>query len=257
MVTAVISLKGGVGKTTTTVHLAAALAEAGRRVLLIDLDPHGSAGLSLGIGPGVLPFNGADVLFRRQPLELAIFPTSVERLDLVASAPDLRSADVELRGSHHVLRKALEPIQERYDHIFFDCAPSWNDLAKNALVASEHFLIPSTPHFLATKGIEHLAESAERVAWSAGHPSRFLGVVLTMVDYRIRSTRDRVADIRHSLGTKVFAVEIRTNISLAEAPAEGLTVFQFSPYATGAKAYQLLSEEYLAAVPRPEPALVY
>lgn len=253
MVTAVISLKGGVGKTTTTVHLAAALAEAGRRVLLMDLDPNGSASCSLGFGSGSVPVNGADVLLRGASISEAITQTAVENLDLVSSSADLRATDIELRSLSRrirVIRDAVADIREDYDHIFFDCAPSWNDLMKGAVVASDGFLIPTTPHFLAIEGVAKLKESAERVALHAGFPSRFLGVVLNMVDYRSRKTRERVAAIRDRFGKEVFAVEIRVNISIAEAPAEGQTVFQYEPYSTGARAYRLLAAEFLGAVPK-------
>ncbi|MEO1365711.1 MAG: ParA family protein [Acidobacteriota bacterium] len=251
-VTAVISLKGGVGKTTTAVHLAAALAGDGAEVLLIDLDPNGSAGLSLGLTSGQREHNAADVVLGGLPLLDAVGETDVDNLDLVTASPDLRRADVELRSTsrrHHVLREALAPVLGRYDYVFIDCAPYWNDLMKGALVASDTFIVPTTPHFLSLDGVAQLVESAERIALHAGHPCRFLGAVLTAVDYRIRATHRRVREIRDRFGAKVFAVEVRTNISLAEAPAEGQTVFQFAPYATGAKAYRLLAEEFLGLLP--------
>ena len=253
MITAVISKKGGVGKTTTAVNLSAALAQLGQRVLLIDLDPNAGASLSLGVAKIELSPSSADLLLRDEPAAVLIRQTSVEGLCLMTASVDLRGAEVELdkRPRKDVaLTQRLGSIRHEFDHVLIDCPSSIGLLTRNAITAADAYMIPATPQFLATAGLEHLVETAQRVALSAGHPSRLLGILLTMADYRLRTTREVVADLRRRFGEKVFVVEVRTNVSLAEAPAFGQTIFQYRPAATGAKAYQLLAEEYLAVAAR-------
>ena len=251
MIIALISRKGGVGKTTTAVNLSAALARSGRRVLLIDLDSQASASLSLGVDRAALAPSAADVLAGGLAAEQAVRPTAVTGLELITASVDLMHADAELahsRGREARLRAALAPIAGAYDFIFLDCPPSLSLLPVNAVVASDAFLTPVVPQFLAASGIPNLLAAAQRVAWDAGVRTRPLGVLLTMVDYRTRATRETIDTIRGELGSLVFAIEIRINTRLAEAPRAGQTIFQFDPSATGAAAYQLLSEELLLRV---------
>ncbi len=262
MVTAFISRKGGVGKTTTAVNLSAALAAQGFRVLLVDLDSQASASLSLGVERGRLAPSSADVLLGGVPAGDAVRPTSVPGLDLLTASVDLGQVDAELgklRGREGRLRAALGPVATRYDFIFLDCASSLSLLAVNAVVAADHFIIPTVPQFLAVAGVENLIAAAERLAWDAGRRVRVLGVLLTMVDFRTRAMRAHVDQIRTEHGPLTFAIAIRVNTRLAEAPGHGQTIFQYDPKATGAAAYKLLAEEYLircgvAAHPSPSPS---
>jgi chromosome partitioning protein len=248
VIIALISRKGGVGKTTTAVNLSAALARAGKRVLLIDLDSQASASLSLGVDRGALAPSVADVLAGGVAVEQAVRETAIGGLHLVTASVDLVHADADLarsRGREGRLRAALAPVAGAYDFIFLDCPPSLSLLPVNAVVASDAFLAPVVPQFLAASGIPNLLAAAQRVAWDAGVRTRPLGVLLTMVDYRTRATRETIDLIRGELGSLVFAIEIRINTRLAEAPRAGQTIFQFDPSATGAAAYQLLAEELL------------
>jgi chromosome partitioning protein len=248
MMTALISRKGGVGKTTTAVNLAAALAAQGFRVLLVDLDSQASASLSLGIERSRLAPSSADVLLGGTPAGKAVRTTAVPRLDLLTASVDLAQVDAELgkvRGREGRLRAALAPVATHYDFIFLDCASSLSLLAVNAVVAADHFIVPTVPQFLAVAGVENLIAAALRLAWDAGRRVRALGVLLTMVDYRTRAMRAHVDRIRAEHGALAFAIEIRVNTRLAEAPGEGQTIFQYDPRATGAAAYKLLAEEYL------------
>jgi chromosome partitioning protein len=248
MITALVSRKGGVGKTTTTVNLAAALASSGKRVLVVDLDSQASASLSLGVHRNHLAPSSADVLLNGMPVEEAIRSTGVSGLDLITASVDLVRADQELasfRGREGRLQKTLAPVAGAYDLIFLDCPASLSLLPTNALVAADQFLVPAVPQFLALSGARNALEAAQRIAWDAGRRISSLGVLLTMVDYRTRATRQNVDAVRAELGSQVFAVEIRINVRLSEAPAAGQTIFQFDPASTGAHAYHLLAEEFL------------
>lgn len=248
MIVALVSKKGGVGKTTSTVNLAAALAETGRRVLLIDLDSQASASRSLGVERADLAPSIADALLWAMPARQAVRPTGVPGLELLTASADLVSADLELgkyQGREERLRKALEPLRGDHDVVLLDCPPSLSLLSINALVAADAFIAPVVPQFLAIEGVESLLKTAERVRRHHNRGLELLGLLLTMVDYRNNATRDNVARLRAEYGPAVFGVEIRINIRLAEAPEHGKTVFQHDPRATGAEAHRLAAEELL------------
>jgi len=247
MWTAIISKKGGVGKTTTAVNLAAALARQGERVLVVDLDSNAGASLSLGLEKEELAPGTADVLLRGVSPKAAIRSTEQENLWVLPSSVDLRSAEIELdkmSGKERQLEKKLEPLKKQYDQVIFDCPPALGLLTQNALVAADTFLIPALPQYLALEGLEHLISTAERLQLRFGHRQSCLGIVLTAVDYRIKSMRELITHMREKYGQQVFAVEVRTNTSLAEAPAYGQTIFQYRPGSTGAKGYALLADEF-------------
>ena len=248
MINAVVSKKGGVGKTTTCVNLAAALAGIGKRVLLIDLDSQASASLSLGVARDDLAPSAADVLLRSLPVAQTVRPTRLDGLDLVTASSDLGGADQFLSllsRKESRLADALRPVTDLYDFILLDCPSSLGLVPINALVAADSFLVPAIPHFLSTEGIRNLLATVERLYERHGTRTGLLGIVLTMVDYRTRANRDNVDRIRKEYREHVFAVEIRTNIKLAEAPGYGKTIFEHDPDATGAKAYRLLAAEML------------
>lgn len=248
MIIAVVSRKGGVGKTTSVVSLAGALARLGKRVLVVDLDSQASASLSLGIARSDLAPSVHDVLFRKVPATQAIRPTLTPGVDILTASADLMHADVELapvRNRETKLREALQPVAGSYDWILLDCPPSFNTLAQCALIASDHFIVPAVPHFLAFDGIQPLIEAAARLSGRYGQSSGFLGVLLTMVDNRTKSARAQASALREKLGEKVFDCEIPVNVRLAEAPESGQTIFQWYPQAAGAHAYRLAAVELL------------
>lgn len=249
MIVALVSRKGGVGKTTSAVSLSAALAGRGCRVLLVDLDSQCSASFSLGVPRRELAPSSADLLLRNQPAPALVRATPVPGLDLITASVDLMAADVELSrssGFSHRLRAGLEAVRERYDFVFLDCPPSLSVIPQSALVAADAFLVPVMPQFLAVEGVQNLLDAAERLAFRAGgFAPQPLGIVLTMVDYRTRATRENVDLVRSRFGELVFAVEIRINVRLAEAPGHGQPIRSYDPSSTGARAYDLLAEELL------------
>jgi len=248
MILALVSKKGGVGKTTTAVNLAAALAARGHRVLLLDLDSQASASLSVGLSRGDFAPSMADVLLKGMAAHEAIHPTGTPGLDLIPAGADLVSADYELGGFRHKERRlaeSLEPLRGEYAFVFIDCPPSLSLLPLNALVASDGFIVPVVPQFLALAGVGNLLGAAERLGVRVGARTRLVGLLLTMVDYRLKAARQNVEAIRREFGRDVFAVEIRTNVRLAEAPGAGQPIFAYAPEATGARAYALLAEELL------------
>ena len=248
MITALISRKGGVGKTTTAVNLSAALAAQGLRVLLVDLDSQASASLSLGVDRANLAPSSADILLGGLPANQAVRETAIPGLHLITASVDLIKAESELavfRGKETRLRTALAPIVRDYDFIFLDCPSSLSLLPVNAIVAANTFIVPVVPQFLAVTGVKNLLAAAERTAWDHGARVRPLGLLLTMVDYRTKSTRRTVDELRSEHGNLIFAIEIRINTRLAEAPAAGQTIFQYDRHAKGAAAYKLLAGEFL------------
>lgn len=249
MILAIVNNKGGVGKTTTAVNLAAGLAKPNRRVLLVDLDSQGSASLALGIARADLAPSAAEVLLNGMPGRAAIRPTAVAGLDLLTGSMALANADVvlgELAGREHRLREALAPLRETYRCILVDCPPSLSLLPINALVASDAFLVPVTPQYLAVEGLVNLMDAVTRLQAGMGAPATLLGLLLTLVDYRARATRELVAMLRAQYGALVFKTEIRGNVRLSEAPSFGQPIFTYAATSVGAEAYRRLVTELLA-----------
>ena len=248
MIIAVISRKGGVSKTTTAVNLGAALAGIGKRVLLVDADSQASASLSLGVPRSALFPCLADVLLGDRPALDTIRSTATLGLDLITASTDLQSFDRQIgdrANRESRIKEALEAVVPRYDFVLLDCPPQNSLLSLNCLVAARNLIVPIVPNYLAATSLEPLLWTVERLPATYGVRPKFLGICLTQVDYRTKVARETVGQIRERFGRSVFAVEIRTNVRLAEAPAAGQTIFEYDPQSTGAKAYRLLAAEML------------
>ena len=245
---ALVNNKGGVGKTTSAVNLAAGLAAGARRVLLADLDAQGSASLSLGFARADLSPGTAEVILEGRPIRNAIRPSPVAGLDLLRGNMKLASADLALSdvdGREAVLTAALAPIRRDYDFTVLDCPPSLGLLTVNALTAADYFIIPLPPDYLALEGLVNLLEAVERIRAGIGKAAAPLGILLTLCDYRLNVTREIVEMIRGHYGRQVFRTEIRGNVRLKEAPSFGKTIYDYDARSTGAEAYRELTKEVL------------
>ena len=245
---ALVNLKGGVGKTTTAVNLAAAFARSGLRALAVDLDPQGSASQSLGVPREEADPSTAEVLTGKAEAAAAIRPTGVEGIDLIPASLRLAGLDLALARKQEpekLLRKALTPLRRRYDVMIFDCPPGLSVLTLNGLAAANAFLVPLVPHDLDMGSLAGFLELLESFRDRIGKMPENLGILLTMVDHRTLVTDELVQAIRKRYGQQVLRTEIPVNVRLAQAPREGRTIFDFESWSTGAFAYGKLGAEVL------------
>jgi len=256
-VVAVANQKGGVGKTTTAINIATALAATGMRTLLIDLDPQGNASTGLGIGRDDRERSSYDLLLGDASLSETVIATGVPLLDVVPATQDLSGAEVEMvdMGDRtHRLANALAPVRGRWDAVLIDCPPSLGLLTINALVASDRLLVPLQCEFFALEGLSQLLTTVERVRTRFNPGLKIAGVALTMFDRRNNLTDQVAADVRQVLGPVVFDAVIPRNVRLSEAPSHGLPALIYDHRCTGSQAYISLARELIGRLPSPRKA---
>ena len=241
--------KGGVGKTTTCVNMAAYLAAAGKKVLIVDLDPQGNATSGLGFAKSDVKTSVYNVLIDDQTVENVALKTSIPNLDILPSNIDLAGAETELvymKERDRILKKALEKVRKFYDYITIDCPPSLGLLTINALAAADSSIIPIQSEYYALEGLSQLVNTIRLVVKHLNPTLQVEGVVLTMNDNRAVISRQISDEIRKYFGKRVYDTVIPRNIRLAEAPSHGVPIMLHDPKCSGARAYYSLTEEFLS-----------
>ncbi|MBQ0078930.1 MAG: ParA family protein [Eubacterium sp.] len=247
---AIFNQKGGVGKTTTNINLAACLALKGKKILILDIDPQGNTTSGVGISKRGLEVTTHEILIEdNYEPEQAIIPTGIKNLDIMPASVQLAGAEVELiqiAGREKRLKKAIDKVKPNYDYIFIDCPPSLGLLTINSLTAVDSVLIPIQCEFYALEGVSQLMSTIEIVKKNSNPALQIQGVILSMFDGRTNLSIQVVEEVKKYFKEKVYTTVIPRNVRLAEAPSHGMPVIQYDPKSTGARAYMDFADEFLA-----------
>ncbi|WP_105619186.1 ParA family protein [Vallitalea okinawensis] len=245
---AVANQKGGVGKTTTAINLSACLAELGKMVLTIDIDPQGNTSSGLGIDKTELDNTVYELLLGKVDIFECKMPVKCCEMDIIPSSMDLAGAEIELIGVEHrefLLKKVLDPIKDYYDYIIIDCPPSLNMLTINALAAADSVMVPLQCEFYALEGLTQLINTVNLVKQRLNPNLELEGIVFTMYDSRTNLSLQVVEEVRNHLGDKIYDAMIPRNIRLGEAPSYGLPIIKYDNRSKGAESYMELAKEFI------------
>lgn len=247
---AIFNQKGGVGKTTTNINLAACLAMKGKKILILDIDPQGNTTSGVGVSKRDLEITTHEILVEdNYHPEEAILPTGIKNLDIMPSSVQLAGAEVELielAGRDKRLKRAIDMLKPKYDYIFVDCPPSLGLLTINSLTAVDSVLIPIQCEFYALEGVSQLMSTIDIVRKNTNPGLEIQGVILSMFDGRTNLSIQVVEEVKKYFKEKVYTTVIPRNVRLAEAPSYGMPVIQYDPKSTGAIAYMEFADEFLS-----------
>ena len=248
---AIANQKGGVGKTTTAINLSACLAEAGKRVLMLDCDPQGNATSGLGVNKNTAEITSYDILIGEATAEEAIVHTEYDGLDIIPSNINLSGAEIELIGveqNEYILQKQIYTLRDRYDFIIIDCPPSLNMLTVNAMTTADTVLVPIQCEYYALEGLSQLIHTINLVNKRLNPRLKMEGVVFTMYDARTNLSLQVVENVKANLKQTIYKTIIPRNVRLAEAPSHGMPINVYDSRSAGAESYRLLAEEVIEHV---------